>query len=303
LVLFHRRNPALSQWGGHDRHHDREASSDVWTKAAARAGEAAVIVESALIVGGLTWMFETVRDHAVGATGHEFIREFVRGAVRELGDPQKRERNHDIVRAVRGAQLDALEAVIDGYCIANRPRWDRAPDPATERFLEDATVFCRRARRRLNDKEAEPEFAPSATLTASIEGLLADQPVLAAAGARAAALGSFAEDAVLDELADALKPLPVPDDFAAYLRTGAGKGHPRFLDLFGAGIAARLKDKEDTRFRDILQIGWLADLKGLGFERRSAGALDRTSSASSKLASRSNEVERVAWLTPSIIRS
>ena len=127
--------------------------------------------------------------------------------------------------------------------------------------------------------------------------------MLAAAGARAAALGSFAEDAVLDELADALKPLPVPDDFAAYLRTGAGKGHPRFLDLFGAGIAARLKDKEDTRFRDILQIGWLADLKGLGFERRSAGALDRTSSASSKLASRSNEVERVAWLTPSIIRS
>ena len=68
-----------------------------------------MIVESALIVGGLSWVFDKVLEHAVGATGHELIREFVRGSVRELGDPQKRERNHDIARAVRGSQLDAME--------------------------------------------------------------------------------------------------------------------------------------------------------------------------------------------------
>ena len=110
----------------------------------------------------------------------------------------------------------------------------------------------------------------STSLTGSIEGLLADQPALRAAVDRAALVGSFAEDAVLDELATAIKPVPVPNAFAAYLRAGAGKGHPRFLDLFGAGIAERLKDKEDTRFRDILQTGWLADLKALGFETTEA---------------------------------
>ena len=227
-----------------------------------------MIVESTLIVGGLSWVFDKVLEHTVGATGHELVRELVHGAVRELGDPQKRERNHDIARAVRGAQLDALEAVLDGFAIASAGRWDPQPDAAAQRFLADAIAFCRRARRRLKDEEAESDFAPSATLTTSIEGLLSDQPALAAAGARAEVLGSLAEDSVLDELGAALKPEPVPDPFAAYLRTGLGGGHPRFLDLFGAGIAARLK--EDTRFRDILQTGWLADLKASGFETTEA---------------------------------
>lgn len=227
---------------------------------------AALIIESAAIVGGLTWAVEKVLEHTVGATGYELTREFVRGAVRELGDPQKSERNHDIARAVRGAQLDALEAVLDGFAILNAPRWDQQPDSAANQFLERAAEFCRGARRQLKDEEFKPDFAPRSALTASIEGLLADQPVHTAADDYGAAFGTFAEEAVLDELGRALEPVLVPDAFAPYLRGGAGRGHPRFLDLFGAGIATRLKDKDDTRFRDILQTSWLADLKGLGFE-------------------------------------
>ncbi|MBV9812436.1 MAG: tetratricopeptide repeat protein [Acetobacteraceae bacterium] len=229
-----------------------------------------MIVETAVLVGGLSWVFDKVLEDTVGATGHEFLRDFARGAVRELTGPHERPRNHDVARAVRGAQLDAMEDVLAGFAAANAPRWDLAPDQGTECFLRQASAFCRRERGRLTEKEADPDFAPEATLTATMEGLLSDQPRFTPAGARAAAFGELAEDAVLDELRAALKPVPVPEDFAAYLRAGAGKAHPRFLDLFGAGIAARLKDPEDTRFRDILQTGWLADLKALGFETTEA---------------------------------
>ena len=78
-----------------------------------------MIVESALIIGGLSWVLDTVVEHSVGATGHELIREFVRGAMRELRDPDERESNHTIARAVRGAQIDALEMVLDGFAIGN----------------------------------------------------------------------------------------------------------------------------------------------------------------------------------------
>ena len=123
----------------------------------------------------------------------------------------------------------------------------------------------------LKDNGAELDFTASATLAASVEGLFADQTALTTAGARAVALGSFAENVVLDELAAALTPvLKIPNDFGDYLRAGAGKDHPRFLDLFGASIAERLKDKQNTGFRDILQTRWLADLKALGFETSEA---------------------------------
>lgn len=98
-------------------------------------------------------MFDTVLEHAVGATGYEVIREVVRGAVREIRDPQKREGNYDVALAVRGAQLDALTSLLDGYAIAKAPSWDRAPDRPAQQFLDDASAFCRRARRQLVDEE------------------------------------------------------------------------------------------------------------------------------------------------------
>ena len=227
-----------------------------------------MIVESALIIGGLSWVLDTVVEHSVGATGHELIREFVRGAMRELRDPDKRESNHTIARAVRGAQIDALEMVLDGFAIGNAPNWDQAPDTVVQKFLREAAEFCRRGRNLLKDNGAELDFMASATLAASVEGLFADQTALTTAGARAVALGSFAENVVLDELAAALTPVSIPNDFGDYLRAGAGKDHPRFLDLFGASIAERLKDKQNTGFRDILQTRWLADLKALGIRNK-----------------------------------
>ncbi len=229
-----------------------------------------MIAESALIVGGLSWLFDTVRDATVGNTGSDICRAFGRAAWRELTVEPDSPRNHDIARGVRLAQLGALEQVLAGFGEANATRWEYAPDPTAERFLTAAGGFCRDERVRVERADWQPEFAPAETLTAAIEGLLADQPRFTPAGARAAAFGAFAEDAVLEELASAVETAPRPLGFDAYFRDGAGKGHPRFLDLFGAGIAERIKDKNDTRFRDALQTGWLADLKALGFETTEA---------------------------------
>lgn len=214
----------------------------------------------------MVWLFWTVAEHTVGSVAKDACAALAGNIWREFTTAPERLANDDIARVVRGAQLDALEDVVGSYHEANIARWEREQANAPQAFTDTAIAFCRMQRRTLKADATPVVFAPSETLQAAIEGLLADVPLSSEAGARAAALGSFAENAVLEEFATSLRPVEVPTDFAAHLRAGGGRTSPRFLDLFGNVIAERLKDQEDTRFRDILTSRWLAELKAQGFE-------------------------------------
>jgi tetratricopeptide (TPR) repeat protein len=222
-------------------------------------------VEPALTVFAI-WAARSVAEHTVGDLGKDAFVALAKGFWAEIKAAPERPINQEIARAVRGAQLDALEHVVGSYHEANTARWEREHVTEPQLFTTAAIAFCRKQRRTLNTAAMLLMFAPSETLRAAIDGLLANAPQSSEAGKRAEAIGFFAEDAVLNELATALQPVEMPDNFAAFLRCGGGQAAPRFLDLFGSAIAKRLNDHTSTTFRDALTTGSLAELKAQGFE-------------------------------------
>jgi hypothetical protein len=125
-----------------------------------------LIIETALLVGGLSWVFDKVLEHTVGGTGHEICRAIGATVWHELTETPERPETHDVARAVRGAHLDALGDVLAGFAVANAARWERAPDPVAGLFLTRARDFCLRERGRLVRDETNLALAQSATLTA-----------------------------------------------------------------------------------------------------------------------------------------
>jgi len=149
----------------------------------------------------MVWLFWTVAEHTVGSVAKDACAALAGNIWREFTTAPERLANDDIARVVRGAQLDALEDVVGSYHEANIARWEREQANAPQAFTDTAIAFCRMQRRTLKADATPVVFAPSETLQAAIEGLLADVPLSSEAGARAAALGSFAENAVLEEFA------------------------------------------------------------------------------------------------------
>ena len=179
------------------------------------------------------WAARSVAEHTVGGLGEDAFVALTKGFLAEIKAASERPINQEIARAVRGAQLDALEDVVGSYHEANIARWEREQVTEPQMFTNAAIAFCRKQRSTLNTEAMLLMFAPSETLQAAIDGLLANAPQSSEAGKRAEAIGFFAEDAVLNELATALQPVEMPDNFAAFLRCGGGQAALRFLDLFG----------------------------------------------------------------------
>jgi tetratricopeptide (TPR) repeat protein len=219
------------------------------------------------LAAALPFVLDKMLEHTIGGAGKDACTAVARLIWRDFTATPGPPRNHEVARAVRRAELDALEDVVGAYHQAHTAQWEREAATAPVAFTKAANEFCRRHRRLLERGNAD--FVPSATLTATIEALLADAPRFTPAGERAAALAAFAEEAVLQELHDALPAaIAIPDDFAAFLRAGA----PRFLDQFGSYIGAALKDPEHGEFRAILTTVWLAELKAQGFDAGEAVA-------------------------------
>ncbi len=225
-----------------------------------------MVVETALLVAGVSWAFDKALEHIVGDLGKSACHEVAVRFWREVSDHPEQPVNYDIARAVRGAELDALERLLSGYGELNKSCWELDPVTRPLAFQIATRDYALRERGRLERREVVPEFATGSVLTVSIETLLSEQPAATPAGKRAEAFATFATQAVLVELAKTLHPADIPEDFITYLRDGAGGAFPCFLDLFGAGITARLMDKEHPGFRNILAVNWLADLKLQGFE-------------------------------------
>lgn len=229
-------------------------------------------------LGGLSWVVSSVLAGAPGGSAG-----FVLGAVLSgvLGNEAHRlyrdatpriakglrgltlAENHDLARAVRSAQIDALERLCEDYRKANRAAWDSAPRTRPADFLDRATVFCGEARAQCNKSHIAFDLTVTETLRATFEGLLADAVPGGPAGSRTEALASLAEDAVLEEVGAYLQDISIPESFKVHFRHGTDN-EQRFLGLFGAFFSELIKP--DTPARAIMTTKLLARIEGLAFD-------------------------------------
>jgi hypothetical protein len=212
---------------------------------------------------GLAFFVAHIMDGILGNEAHQVLHASIRRIGRAIdGDPDER-LNHDIARNTRLAHLAALEQVLDAYAVQSAERWERQGQQPVA-FMERAVSFCRDQRRLANTDLASLQGEATVTLEATIDSLLAHQTSWTPAGERADAMGTFAEEAVLTELRTSLSDVTVPDDFVDFLRpVDAAASHP-FLTFFKNEISLRFKS--DARFRDIVLISGMAEVKAQGFE-------------------------------------
>src|ERR1019366_660575 len=207
-------------------------------------------------------------DGILGNEAHRLTHVAVRKTLQLIdGDPDEKV-NHDIARTVRLAQIAALEAVLDGYSRAHGDAWDNGTPARPAAFLDAAAKFCRDQRRLAKHDPASLPSRVTESLTTTIDGLLDQSPPATLAGATTrditASIATVAEDEVLRELGEDLHGAVVPADFAGMLRSGRGASAPRFLDIFASHIREAVKS--NPRFRDIMLVSGLAEIKARGFE-------------------------------------
>jgi tetratricopeptide (TPR) repeat protein len=224
---------------------------------------------AAVAIGGLSWLCQsTVGSAAIsGAIGNAADRVML-GTLRDMknriaglrGLPQ----NHDVARAVRTAQVHALEKLIRDYRDIGRPEWQTDEHTRPDIFFDRGLSFCTETigRYRLGSN-VKPALEITAALEKAIDGILDEPEGDRPAARRAAEIARLAEDAVLDELREQLAGVVFPDGFEAHFR-GGNAGCTRFLDLFGHFIREQIK--QDDRFRAILTTGQLSRIEGMVYD-------------------------------------
>jgi hypothetical protein len=218
---------------------------------------------AAASIGGIGWLCHSTLGAAAlgGAIGNPTDR-LVAATCRDLktrfaglrGSPA----NHDVARAVRIAQIQALESVIRNYREVGRPEWITDEVSRPEIFFRRGLDFCTRTIRRYSPAaKVKPRLEVTKELEKAIDGIMAepkpksDRP----AGERLAEMAKLAEDAVLDELREELRGVRLPDGFEEHFRNGSSD-RQRFLELFGVFLAEQIK--HDPSFRAILTTGQLS---------------------------------------------
>ena len=221
-----------------------------------------MIVEIASAAGLVSWAFNQVAESVVGDTGKDACKVLATTVWRELAGAKKDGNRDEIPRAVRSAQIDALEDVIGGYHALYSGSWSSADSRPNSDFSNAAITFCRNQRGLLANPSEVVRFSSKQTLVSTIEGILSDSPDYAEFGKRALALRYFAEEAVLAELSDALAPVAVPADFAPHFRSNAGA--VGFIGLFASKFTRLIETKAEVR--NAVSVSLLANLSAEGFE-------------------------------------
>jgi hypothetical protein len=156
--------------------------------------------------------------HVGGGILHEKLHDIERHIRERIPSLSGLPANHDVRRAVRLAQLQALEYVLKEYEKWNPPEWRADPVNKPKWFLEKAFSFVRSQRPLVREIEFDGEpkrtTAVNATQKTIAQALASTTP-----SQRDRRLRKLAEDAVLDELRLHLgqrspgQGIVLPDDF------------------------------------------------------------------------------------------
>jgi hypothetical protein len=207
---------------------------------------------AAVAIGGLSWLCHSTLGAAAigGAIGNpadRVIAATLRSVNSRIAGLRGLPENHDVARAVRMAQIQALERVIREYREIGRPEWKIEPYTRPEIFFQRSLDFCTDTIGRcLPNARVRLNLEITAPLTQAIDGTLSEPEGNRPAATRAAQIARLAEDAVLDELCQELKGVALPEGFETHFRIGNAERR-RFLDLFGGFVANQIK--HDAKFR------------------------------------------------------
>jgi hypothetical protein len=166
---------------------------------------------AAASIGGISWLCHsavtTFGTAALGGAIGNPTDRLVAATLRDMktrfaglrGSPA----NHDVARAVRIAQIQALESVIRNYREVGRPEWVTDEVSRPEIFFHRSLDFCTRTiGRYAPTAKVKPCLEITKELEKAIDGILAEPESDRPAGKRLAETAKLAEDAVLGELLD-----------------------------------------------------------------------------------------------------
>jgi hypothetical protein len=218
---------------------------------------------SALFVGGLGWTVANVGGPVVsGIAGNMSDRAFLR-ILRALADRSASARgtaaDHTIAKAVRVAQVQALEQTIRTYKAVGKSGWNDPHDAHETDFIRSGLEFCRQSLGRCLDPKVKLNFAVTEPLEGNLAELLASPESDARGRDRRERARLIAETAVLDELREEIRQSQVPPGFEAHFRYGSGS-HPPFVHLFASAMSRQLVN---GRVRDIFLAGQVLSLTAL----------------------------------------
>ncbi|MCW5620996.1 MAG: hypothetical protein KIS79_07825 [Burkholderiales bacterium] len=191
--------------------------------------------------------------------------------------------NHDIAKALRLAQFQALEHVIRDF----RDVWQIPHRKNTEEdfgiFFDKAGGFCRKNLGRCMDLKIKLNLEINNDLLAGIESTLGEVPSAPSeprsqssdlarnsTRVRRDRVRELAQEAVLSELVSAIDPVIVPEPFIAHFRAGNSEHQP-WIELYGAYVVQQIK--ENDRFRNIYVAELLLQVKGLQIDQAEVLAL------------------------------
>lgn len=191
--------------------------------------------------------------------------QMLQGTKDRIAGLQKSPSNLDVARALRTAQLQALERLIRDYEALN-PESKRQPLSLRARFIKAGLAFCSGD---IGRNPLRPNVRVNVSLTPTLEAAMnsvfAPPASDGAANARFQLAARLAEDAVLKELLEATTVASPPEDFVQHFYAGDGT-KPRFLEHFATFLGEQLKEK--ARFFAMFTAGELIDLKALALGNR-----------------------------------
>jgi hypothetical protein len=225
-----------------------------------------------LTVAGLGALVGSLGEHLFAHILHDKYRELERHVWDRLPDLVGLPKNHDVARAVRTAQLQALALIISDFRKSNprshnatpynKDEWFAAGN--LEGFINKADEFTR-GNLAIGD-EINTEGTREAIVSIKLgHDALLDALKYARGNHTVVQLRSIAEDAVLAELAAYIKD-ETPPAFVRSFRGGGSHGARGWFDAFSVCLAEQVK--ENHRFRAILEIDLLGELTELGLETR-----------------------------------
>lgn len=209
---------------------------------------------SSLALAGLGWVSGNAVASTLGNSSDRLFCETIRGVRDRLAGFQDLQANHEVARAVRIAQMQALEKSLREYQRFILPGSLSVPDLFFERSLR----FCARTVGRCWRIRVQFNFDLIQPLIVAFDNLSSGPLVGTSPRNRSDRLAEIAESAVLNELAAELEEMDVPVGFEDHFRRGSG-ACPRFLEIFGACIAHQLKT--NPAFRSLLVMDKLIGLQ------------------------------------------
>lgn len=221
------------------------------------------VTTTTLAIAGLGWIAGTVAGGAIGNAADRTLFNYLRELKNRIAGLRSLPENEDIARAIRIAQIQALERSIGDYRAIGRSEWIAEPYTRPDHFFAKSNEFCRLTIGRCLNPTVKLNVEVTEPLNSAIDAILTEPIHDGPAGRRGQALASFAEGAVLDELVDVLDGIILPEGFEEHFRKGTN-GKPMFLDLFGAYIAEQIKS--NARFRAVFVAGQLSRIEGLAFD-------------------------------------